>query len=71
MEQIVDGLGKLVEGFNSVEAALEKNRVNEIIILRTKSQSKRFDSLIDIAQKKKIKIIEVMNKGDWEYSNRH
>ena len=71
MEQIVDGLGKLVEGFNSVEAALETNRVNEIIILRTKNQSKRFDSLIDIAQKKKIKIIEVMNKDEWEYSNRH
>ncbi len=71
MEQTVDGLGRLVEGFNSVEAALETNRVNEIIILRTKNQSKRFDSLIDIAQKKKIKIIEVMNKGDWEYSNRH
>ncbi len=71
MEQTVDGLGKLVEGFNSVEAALQTNRVNEIIILRTKNQSKRFDSLIHIAQKKKIKIIEVMNKGDWEYSNRH
>ena len=49
MEQIVDGLGKLVEGINSVEAALETNRVNEIIILRTKNKSNRFDSLIEIA----------------------
>jgi 23S rRNA (guanosine2251-2'-O)-methyltransferase len=71
MEQIMDGLGKLVEGINSVEAALETNRVNEIIILRTKNKSNRFDSLIDIAQKKKIKIIEVMNKRDWEYNDRH
>tara|TARA_B100000427_G_scaffold307341_1_gene294734 strand:+ start:322 stop:1050 length:729 start_codon:yes stop_codon:yes gene_type:complete len=71
MEKIVDGLGKVVEGFNSVEAALETNRVKEIIILRTKNQSKRFDSLIDIAEKKKIKIIEVKSKHEWEYNNRH
>ena len=41
MEQIVDGLGKLVEGINSVEAALDSNRVNEIVFLRTKNKSKR------------------------------
>ncbi len=71
MEQIVDGLGKLVEGINSVEAALESNRVNEIIFLSKKNKSNRLNSLIDIAQKKNLKIREVKNKQDWEYSNRH
>jgi len=71
MEQIVDGLGKLVEGINSVEAALESGRVNEIIFLSRKNKSNRMDSLIDIAQKKKLKIREVNNKRDWEYNHRH
>ncbi len=71
MEQTVDGLGKLVEGINSVEAALESNRVNEIIFLSKKNKSHRLDSLIDIAQKNKLKIREIRNKKDWEYDNRH
>ena len=71
MEQTVDGLGKLVEGINSVEAALESNRVNEIIFLNRKKKSNRLDSLIDTAQKKKIKIREVKNKHEWSHSNRH
>jgi len=71
MEKIVDGLGKLVEGINSVEAALESNRVNEIIFLSRKNKSNRLDSLIDIAEKKKLKIHEVKNKQDWAYDNRH
>ena len=71
MEQIVDGLGKLVEGINSVEAALESDRVNEIIFLSRKNKSNRVDSLIDIAQKKKLKIREVKNKHDWDYNYRH
>ena len=50
MEQIVDGLGKLVEGFNSVEAALHSNRVNEIIILNRKIKSKKIESLVGIAK---------------------
>ena len=71
MEQIVDGLGKLVEGINSVEAALESGRVNEIIFLSRKNKSNRMDSLIDIAQKKKLKIREINNKHDWQYNSRH
>ena len=71
MEKIVDGLGKLVEGINSVEAALESNRVNEIIYLSRKNKSNRLDSLINKAQNKKLKIQEVKNKRDWEYNTRH
>ena len=71
MEKIVDGLGKLVEGINSVEAALESNRVNEIIFLSRKNKLNRLDSLIDIAEKKKLKIHEVKNKQDWGYDKRH
>ena len=71
MEQIVDGLGKLVEGFNSVEAALHSNRVNEIIILNRKIKSKKIESLVGIAKKKKLKIREVKNKKEWDYNSRH
>jgi len=71
MEQIVDGLGKLVEGFNSVEAALDSNRVSEIVFLRSKNKSKRLETLIQVAVKKKLKILEVKNKRDWKYNSRH
>ena len=71
MEQIVDGLGKIVEGINAVEAAIESNRVNEIIFLNSKNKSNRLNFLIDLAEKKKLKLRHVRNKRDWEYDNRH
>ena len=71
MEQIVDGLGKLVEGINSVEAALLSNRANEIIFLSRKNKSQRLNDLIQTAQRKKLKIREVNNKKEWKYNDRH
>ncbi len=71
MEQIVDGLGKLVEGINSVEAALLSNRANEIIFFSRKNKSQRLNDLIETAQRKKLKIREVKNKKEWKYNNRH
>ena len=71
MEQIVDGLGKLVEGINSVEAALHSNRVNELVFLTRKNKSRRLEYLLETAKKKKLKIREVKNKRDWEYNSRH
>ena len=38
MEQIVDGLGKIVEGINSVDAAIDSNRVNEIIYIKINTE---------------------------------
>ena len=46
MEQIVDGLGKIVEGINSVDAALDSNRVNEIIYVKINNKSTKLTSLI-------------------------
>ena len=71
MEQIVDGLGKLVEGINSVEAALLSNRANEIIFFSRKNKSQRLNDLIETAQRKKLKIREVKNKKEWKYNDRH
>ena len=71
MEQIVDGLGKIVEGINSVDAAIDSNRVNEIIYIKINSKSSKLTSLIHKAENKNITIREVKNKKDWEFSNRH
>ena len=71
MEQIVDGLGKIVEGINSVDAAIDSNRVNEIIYIKINSKSSKLTSLIHKAENKNITIREVKNKKDWEFTNRH
>ena len=71
MEQTVDGLGKIVEGINSVDAAIDSNRVNEIIYIKINNKSSKLTSLIHKAENKNIKIREVKNKKDWEFSNRH
>ena len=57
MEQIVDGLGKIVEGINSVDAALNSNRVNEIIYVKI-NQKIRLNLLYDNNRslQKKIKL---------------
>ena len=52
MEQIVDGLGKIVEGINSVNAALNPNRVNEIIYVKINNKSTKLTSLIHKAENK-------------------
>ena len=54
MEQIVDGLGKIVEGINSVDAAIDSNRVNEIIYIKINSKSSKLTSLIHKAENKNI-----------------
>ena len=45
MEQTVDGLGKIVEGVNSVDAALDSNRVNEIIYIKINNKSTKLKDL--------------------------
>ena len=67
----MDGLGKLVEGINSVDAALDSNRANEIIYLNINNKSTRLSSLIQKAKKKQLKIREIENKNDWKYNRRH
>ena len=56
MEKMLDGIGKIVEGYNSVLAALENNRAQKIIFLEKKVNSKKIKNLLDIANQKKIKV---------------
>ena len=50
-----DGIGKIVEGYNSVISALENNRVLELVTLEKNIDSKKVQDLIKIAQQKKSK----------------
>ncbi len=67
----MDGLGRIVEGSNAIEAALESNRVTEIRYLKSNIKKSKFSSLLTKAEESNIKIYEVGNKSNWEYSTRH
>ena len=55
MVKMSDGIGKIVEGYNSVISALENNRVLELVTLEKNIDSKKVQDLIEIAQQKKSK----------------
>ncbi len=55
MVKMSDGIGKIVEGYNSVISALENNRVLELVTLEKNIDSKKVQDLIKIAQQKKSK----------------
>ena len=55
MVKMADGIGKIVEGYNSVISALENNRVLELVTLEKNIDSKKVKDLIEIAQQKKSK----------------
>ncbi|GIR91134.1 MAG: hypothetical protein CM15mP90_5580 [Actinomycetota bacterium] len=63
-----DGIGKIVEGYNSVISALENNRVTELITLEKNLESKKSKS-IRYRQSKNIKIVNVKTKNDWKYNS--
>ena len=67
----MDGLGRIVEGSNAIEAALESNRVIEIRYLKSNNKKSKFSSLLTKAEESNIKISEVGAKSNWEYSARH
>ena len=55
----VDGVGKIVEGVNALEAALNSNRVKKVIVLDTKhNKSNKFNFLIEGIKKQNIEIIQ-------------
>ena len=56
MVKMSDGIGKIVEGYNSVISALENNRVLELVTLEKNIDSKKVKDLIEIAQQKKQKL---------------
>ena len=65
------GLGRIIEGSNAIEAALESNRVIEIRYLKSNNKKSKFSSLLTKAEESNIKISEVGAKSNWEYSTRH
>ena len=64
-----DGIGRIVEGYNSVISALENNRVIELVTLEKNLESKKIKNLLKIASQKKIKIVNVKSKNDWKYNS--
>ena len=63
----VDGVGKIVEGVNALEAALNSNRVKKVIVLDTKhNKSNKFNFLIEDIKKQniEIEIVKIVNYGN-------
>ena len=68
----VDGVGKIVEGVNALEAALNSNRVRKVIVLDTKhNKSNKFNFLIEVIKKQNIEIEIVKDNKLWEFHSRH
>lgn len=72
MVKKVAGIGKVVEGYNSVFSAIESNRVKKIIYLETgNANSDRLKKLIDLANSKGLGLEKISTKNKWVYSGRH
>ena len=69
MVKMSDGIGKIVEGYNSVISALENNRVLEIIALEKNLDSKKVKDLIKIAQQKKVEVKNIKSKNAVSYTH--
>ena len=68
----LDGIGKIVEGVNALEAALNSNRVKKVIVLDTKlNKSNKFDDLIEDIKKQNIQIETIKDIKLWEFHARH
>ena len=68
----VDGVGKIVEGVNALEAALISNRVKKVIILDTKlNKSNKFNDLIKDIKKQNIEIETIKDAKLWKFHSRH
>ena len=66
---MLDGIGKIVEGYNSVIAALENHRVEEIHIKEKNLQSKKIKDLIELAARKKIIIKVAKDNKNWKFKS--
>ena len=72
MVKKVAGIGKVVEGINSVISAIDSGRVEKIIYLDTgNSGSNRLEKLINIANSKGLAVEKVNTKESWVYNSRH
>ena len=68
----VAGIGKIVEGINSVNSAIDSNRVEKIFFLESdKTISNRMEQLIGKAKNKGLIVEKISKKENWIYNNRH
>ena len=72
MVKRVAGIGKVVEGINSVISAIDSGRAEKIIYLDTgNGVSSRLENLINNANSKELVIEKVKTKENWVYNSRH
>jgi len=72
MVKKVAGIGKVVEGINSVISAIDSGRVEKIIYLDTgNGGSSRLEKLINIANSNGLAVEKVNTKESWVYNSRH
>ena len=69
MEKMLDGIGKIVEGYNSVTSAIENQRVIEIYVKEKKLQSGKIKDLTELADKRKIDIRVIKDNKNWEFKS--
>ena len=68
----VAGIGKIVEGINSVNSAIDSNRVEKILFLESdKTTSNGLELLINKAKNKGMVVEKINEKEKWIYNNRH
>ena len=68
----MDGVGKIVEGVNALEAALNSNRVRKVFVLDKKlNKSNKFNVLIENIKKQNIDIEIIQDVKLWKFHARH
>ena len=68
----MDGVGKIVEGVNALEAALNFDRVRKVFVLDKKSnKSNKFNVLIENIKKQNIDIEIIQDVKLWKFHARH
>ena len=68
----MDGVGKIVEGVNALEAALNSKRVKKVFVLDKKSnKSNKFNVLIENIKKQNIDIEIIQDVKLWKFHDRH
>mgnify|MGYP003327237542 FL=1 len=69
---IVPGIGKIVEGINSVSSAIDSDRAEKVIFLESdKTTSHRLELLIEKAKNKGLIVEKISKRDNWKYNNRH
>ena len=68
----MDGVGKIVEGVNALEAALNSNRVRKVFVLdKNSNKSNKFNVLIENIKKQNIDIEIIQDVKLWKFDVRH